>query len=135
MLPLPTLPVAPPQARRSLGAIGSQTARARPALHVRKSTASQLRPAPDGTGAGAPGDDEEAPPVTPTEMSPAVALKKYLSQMSEYEKGEIIGYSKVYYCGQAASKISATFGATANNHGYDDDRGDYKASGRKNFRV
>lgn len=112
---LPALPLGP----RRFPSEGSQTARARP-VHVRKAHLARMAP-PVGQPL-----DEEAPALSATEMSPAVALKRYLPQMTEFEKGEILAYSTVWYCGQAASKINATFAQTANNHGYDDERGDYK---------
>ncbi|KAJ1617502.1 kinase-like domain-containing protein [Pavlovales sp. CCMP2436] len=113
LLPLPSLPAPiPPYAKPRLFTDGAQTAR------VRKTVPLRMMAAPEPL-------DEEAPSGSPSEMSPAVALKRFMPQMSEFEKGEILAYSNVWYCGQAASKIGATFAQTANNHGYDDERGDY----------
>lgn len=47
---------------------------------------------------------------------------KYLSQ---YERNEILDETEIYYFGAKSNKKLATMENTRNNHGYDDDRGDY----------
>ena len=44
--------------------------------------------------------------------------------MTEYERGEITHYSRIYYLGLGVAKIHATF-YDSMNYGYDDARGDY----------
>ena len=46
--------------------------------------------------------------------------------LSDYEKGEILDYHNIYFLGLKADKLKATPN-NANNYGFDDDRGDYKA--------
>lgn len=45
--------------------------------------------------------------------------------LSPFEKKEIMNYPKVYCIGAHSEKNQATLESTANNHGYDDERGDY----------
>jgi hypothetical protein len=56
-------------------------------------------------------------------MTPAEAFKKHMNELSDHEHGEILEYSKIYYCGNGEKKVRKHKG---NNRGYDDDRGDYK---------
>ena len=56
-------------------------------------------------------------------MTPAEAFKKHMTELSDHEHGEILEYSKIYYCGNGEKKVRKHKG---NNRGYDDDRGDYK---------
>ena len=48
----------------------------------------------------------------------------YSKDLTDYEKGEILDYSEIYYMGSQASKVRAQ---TQNvlNHGYDNEQGDY----------
>jgi len=46
--------------------------------------------------------------------------------LSPYEKKEIIDYQSVYFIGARSDKKQATPESTANNYGYDDERGDYQ---------
>jgi dual specificity tyrosine-phosphorylation-regulated kinase 2/3/4 len=45
--------------------------------------------------------------------------------LSEYERKEILDYSSIYSIGARGKKKPATIDNTANNYGYDDERGDY----------
>lgn len=45
--------------------------------------------------------------------------------LSEYEKKEVLDYTSVYYYGGGSRKKPATLDNSANNYGYDDERGDY----------
>jgi dual specificity tyrosine-phosphorylation-regulated kinase 2/3/4 len=45
--------------------------------------------------------------------------------LSEYERKEIQDYSLIYFVGAKSKKKMATLDNSTNNHGYDDDRGDY----------
>jgi len=57
-------------------------------------------------------------------MTPAKVLKAHVDELTEYEQGEILDFPQVWYHGAGATKIRGTSSAT-NNHGYDDERGDY----------
>eukprot|EP00742_Colponemidia_sp_Colp-10_P006299 GILJ01006751.1.p1 GENE.GILJ01006751.1~~GILJ01006751.1.p1 ORF type:complete len:598 (-),score=65.09 GILJ01006751.1:440-2233(-) len=61
----------------------------------------------------------------PLPMTPATALKLFMNQLSDYEQGEILDYQQVYFLGTGANKIRGT-ASSQNNHGYDDERGDYQ---------
>ncbi|GAA6007333.1 hypothetical protein JCM11491_003091 [Sporobolomyces phaffii] len=62
-------------------------------------------------------------PLPPLESKDALAL--YSRYLSPYEKDEIRDYRKVYFVGPNCDKKPATKEQTTNNHGYDDERGDY----------
>ncbi|KAI0340710.1 hypothetical protein BDW22DRAFT_1398476 [Trametopsis cervina] len=67
---------------------------------------------------------EPIPPNSPT--PPASILKSsQINYLSEYECKEILEYPSVYYIGARSDKKPATVENTTNNHGYDDERGDY----------
>lgn len=57
-------------------------------------------------------------------MRPGKALKMFMNQLNDYERGEILDYQEVYFLGLGAQKIK---GSPKNeyNYGYDDDKGDY----------
>jgi serine/threonine protein kinase len=57
-------------------------------------------------------------------MTPAKVLKYHMDELSEYEQGEILDFPHIWYFGSGAQKIRGT-SAAANNHSYDDERGDY----------
>jgi dual specificity tyrosine-phosphorylation-regulated kinase 2/3/4 len=57
-------------------------------------------------------------------MTPAAALKLYKNAMSLFEQGEILDYAQVYFVGHKAKKPRAT-ASSADNNGFDDERGDY----------
>lgn len=58
-------------------------------------------------------------------MTPAQVLRNLSQLLTEYEQGEILDFKQVFYVGQ--SKGAKVKGSTRapNNHGYDDERGDY----------
>ncbi|CAL1703908.1 unnamed protein product [Somion occarium] len=63
-------------------------------------------------------------PVSP--LSPAAIFKSSQAKyLSEYECKEIQEYQSVYYIGANSKKNLATLDNSTNNHGYDDERGDY----------
>ncbi|KAJ7074410.1 hypothetical protein C8F01DRAFT_1100425 [Mycena amicta] len=67
---------------------------------------------------------EPLPPGTPS--SPTAILKGSQNQyLSEYERKEILDYPAVYCIGAKSNKKSAVLENSANNYGYDDERGDY----------
>merc|ERR1719380_251630 len=57
-------------------------------------------------------------------MTPAKVLKYHMDELTEYEQGEILDFPHIWYYGAGAQKIRGT-SAAANNHSYDDERGDY----------
>ena len=57
-------------------------------------------------------------------ISTAAALTKYEAILSPYEKSEILEYKNIYYAGCPAKLYAPT--REGINHGFDDDRGDYK---------
>ncbi len=74
---------------------------------------------------------EESPSQEPqvrfaTPITPANALKIYDNCLSDFEQSEIFDYPKVHFLGNTGKKIRGSVSNTKNNHGYDDDRGDYK---------
>lgn len=66
---------------------------------------------------------EPFPPGSPS--SPSVILKNSSHYLSEYERKEILDYPSVYWYGAKSKKIAAVLDNSTNNHGYDDERGDY----------
>ena len=57
-------------------------------------------------------------------VSPAQALRS--AQLNIFERGEIIDYKEVYFCGtNTAQKYAGDLQAEGANFGYDDERGDY----------
>jgi hypothetical protein len=57
-------------------------------------------------------------------MTPAAALKLYKNAMSLFEQVDILDYAQVYFVGHKAKKPRAT-ASSADNNGFDDERGDY----------
>lgn len=59
-------------------------------------------------------------------ISPAALLRSpETAHLSEYEREEVLEYESVHYYGKGSDKKLATRENRHNNHGYDDDRGDY----------
>ena len=57
-------------------------------------------------------------------MSPISAIQS--CHLNIFERGEIIDYKEVYFCGTSrAKKLVGDLDASSQNFGYDDDRGDY----------
>ena len=57
-------------------------------------------------------------------VSPAQALQ--MVSLNIFERGEIIDYKEIYFCGtKSAKKHVGDLNASSANFGYDDDRGDY----------
>lgn len=59
-------------------------------------------------------------------MTTQESLRLYKNYLSDYEKGEILAYDKIYYVGSESAKKMASENKPAHNFGYDDDRGDYQ---------
>ncbi|EGN96122.1 hypothetical protein SERLA73DRAFT_141318, partial [Serpula lacrymans var. lacrymans S7.3] len=66
-------------------------------------------------------------PIPPASGStPEEILKSPQAQfLSQYEREEMLNYPQVYCIGARSQKKQATTDNTTNNHGYDDERGDY----------
>ncbi|KAI9810438.1 MAG: hypothetical protein M1826_003607 [Phylliscum demangeonii] len=77
-------------------------------------------------GAAAAELDRLSKMATPKErVAAAQALR--IVNLNLFERGEIVDYKDVYFCGtQNAKKHVGDLNAQATNFGYDDDRGDYK---------
>ncbi|GEM06822.1 dual-specificity tyrosine-(Y)-phosphorylation regulated kinase [Rhodotorula toruloides] len=67
-----------------------------------------------------PDPTEPLPPLSPDD-----AVSLYSRYLSPYEKDEIRDYPRIYFVGPNCEKKQATKEVMANNHGFDDDRGDY----------
>ncbi|KAI0807072.1 hypothetical protein C8Q74DRAFT_1362620 [Fomes fomentarius] len=67
-------------------------------------------------------------PIPPASALPPQAVLKsdQARWLSEYECKEILDYDSIYYIGARSEKKLATPENTTNNHGYDDERGDYQ---------
>lgn len=57
--------------------------------------------------------------------SPVILKSNQVQYLSDYERKEILDYPSVYCIGARSKKKPATVDNSFNNHGYDDDRGDY----------
>lgn len=58
-------------------------------------------------------------------LSPSLALQKYQSALTDFERSEIYGFDNVYYVGAGARKVRSPIDPTTNN-GFDDSKGDYR---------
>lgn len=57
-------------------------------------------------------------------VGPQEAIR--IAMLNIYERGEIIDYNDIYFCGtQSAKKVVGDLQSSAPNFGYDDERGDY----------
>lgn len=52
-------------------------------------------------------------------------MNLYRTDLSDFERTEILDYDRAYYLGQDSDKHMASLSQTTNNYGFDDDRGDY----------
>lgn len=64
-------------------------------------------------------DDIEYP------LKPGQALRNFMKKLSDFEKGEILDYRKIWYLGLDSKKVNGS-PLKPYNYGYDDDKGDYK---------
>ena len=65
-------------------------------------------------------------------LSAAQVLKHHRHLLTEFEQSEVLEYPQVFFLGAAAHKLRGVpgpAGAAQNNHGYDDERGDYMSVG------
>ncbi|KAI8071543.1 kinase-like domain-containing protein [Gongronella butleri] len=76
--------------------------------------------------AASPGANPADGQPIPLGKSPDAILQLYGPCLSAFEKQEIHDYDDIYFVGPYATKIQGhPVHAGSNNHGYDDDRGDY----------
>ncbi|PQE19163.1 dual specificity kinase pom1 protein [Rutstroemia sp. NJR-2017a BBW] len=65
--------------------------------------------------------------ATPKDRVPPQQALKLVTHLNIYERGEIVDYKDIYFCGTAnAAKHVGQLQSDAANFGYDDDRGDYQ---------
>jgi len=134
----------PPLSMPHASSSGSQTARqirssGGPRSDPRGPGPLSARPSSKGTWAqqkGAFGDTagpgekekekekEKEQPKSQLPLTPAKVLKFHMADLTEYEQGEILDFPQIWYFGAGAQKLRGT-SAAANNHSYDDERGDY----------
>ena len=58
-------------------------------------------------------------------VSPEIALGQHRAALTALERSEILEYPRVYFAGIGAKKVRSKEASGVDNHGYDDDRGDY----------
>ena len=58
-------------------------------------------------------------------VSPSRALGRHRAALTALERAEILEYPHVYFAGIGAKKVQSKEACGSDNHGYDDDRGDY----------
>ena len=58
-------------------------------------------------------------------VSPSRALGRHRAALTALERAEILEYPRVYFAGIGAKKVQSKEACGSDNHGYDDDRGDY----------
>lgn len=93
------------------------------------------RPSSKAAGSGwsgqkSPGQPDAAvdgrqKPAQSLPLTPAKVLKYHMDDLTDFEQGEILDFPQIWYFGAGAQKIRGT-ASTANNHSYDDERGDYQ---------
>ena len=59
-------------------------------------------------------------------MKPQQALIYFSSQLTDYEKKEILNYPEIYFIGAPTAQKVQGSAKLEHNYGYDDDKGDYK---------
>jgi dual specificity tyrosine-phosphorylation-regulated kinase 2/3/4 len=77
---------------------------------------------------------ENPPPKPALPTTPQNILRFYIKELTDYEKGEVLDYEQVYFLGKSREAkndpaVATRDGGEENqvfNHGYDDDKGDYK---------
>lgn len=58
-------------------------------------------------------------------LKPGSAIKHFADTLTDFEKGEILGFWEIYFIGEKAEKVKGSCLEEFNN-GYDDENGDYK---------
>ena len=98
--------------------------------HTARPSSTRVNTAKGGTARSTPSakrasqqQQHQQPPTTP--LTPASVLKGYSHFLTDYEQSEVFDYNTIYFLGAGAQKLKGSISSTRNNHGYDDDRGDY----------
>eukprot|EP00667_Euglena_gracilis_P007976 EG_transcript_8061 len=87
------------------------------------------RPSRDSHPLEEPDDDpawlypQASTPCRP--LTSDAALKLYAAYLDEYERVEVLSHRHVYFLGSPAVKVKGSVLDPTNNHGYDDEDGDY----------
>ena len=63
-------------------------------------------------------------------ITPYAALKHHSDRLTDFEQSEVLEYPKIYYLGETNRKVKASPITGKNNHGFDDDNGDYQVTVR-----
>ena len=63
--------------------------------------------------------------VLPQPLAPSAVLYGHQDSLTPYEATEVLDVPQVYFLGATTGKVKGQAGASAPNHGYDDERGDY----------
>lgn len=86
----------------------------------------RIRPSSKSGRESTPADErKQKVEKMPLPLTPAKVLKYHMDDLTEFEQGEVLDYPQVWNFGPGAQKIRGTASST-NNHGYDDERGDYQ---------
>ncbi|KAJ9469714.1 Dual specificity tyrosine-phosphorylation-regulated kinase 2 [Diplonema papillatum] len=105
-------------------------AQANPSVGTKPAVETHARPAGAVGGVDVAAGDRTQPhppappPAAPAPLTAAAAAAAHAAVLSAQEAVEIKDYAAVWYCGCPAKVKAPT--ANGINHGYDDDRGDYK---------
>ena len=59
-------------------------------------------------------------------ITPYAALKHHSDKLTDFEQSEVLEYPKIFFLGESVKKIKASPITGKNNHGFDDDNGDYQ---------
>lgn len=86
----------------------------------------QKQQAADASSMGCPSPQEQKNEKSSSQLplTPARVLRHHIDELSEYEQSEVLDFPQIWFFGSGAQKIRGTSSA-ANNHSYDDERGDY----------
>ena len=77
-----------------------------------------------GSGRGGSGGGATSASDTPA-MTPAHVLRSHAGALTAFEQSEVLEYPKLWYLGTGAPKVRGMPEVGKNNHGFDDERGDY----------
>ena len=107
---------------------GPRTGAARTSSRPQTGSGSRWTPAESErphTGRRQTPEEHRPPPAPPGPPTGTDALASHFDHLSDFERSEILGYNEVYFIGQGSDKLPSTSAVTENNHGFDDERGDY----------
>jgi len=120
--------VPPPQSARQIRSSGGPR---QPDHHPSSRGSMTARPSSKGSWPaqkpqiGAPQEQpKQEKPQLQLPVTPAKVLKHHIDELTEFEQGEILDFPQIWTFGAGSQKLRGT-AAAANNHSYDDERGDY----------